>query len=99
MCIRDRFTQQEFDEFIVPITSYAARDKADKLRGLTQRNASLFSEEEQRQMDENDARLQERLERERAEAARREEEDHRREREREELRDRLAQKKVETSCL
>lgn len=91
------FTQQEFDEFIVPITSYAARDKADKLRGLTQRNASLFSEEEQRQMDENDARLQERLERERAEAARREEEDHRREREREELRDRLAQKKVETS--
>lgn len=91
------FTEKEAAEFTVPVTSYAARDKAAKLRALTQSHAELFSDEQRRQMEEADAQLQARLERERLEAAAREEEAAQRERERDKVRERLAQKKVESA--
>lgn len=91
------FQRKEYDDFSVPVTSYAAREKAERLRNLTQKNAELFSEEQRRQMEEEDAKLQARLERERTEAVRKEEDARRRERERDEVRERQAQKKVESA--
>lgn len=91
----EAFTAKEYADFAVPVNSYGARDKFDKLRALTQRNASIFTQEEQRQMEEEEAKLQERLERARAEENERQDDAVRRARERDEVRERQNQKKVE----
>ncbi|KAJ1630520.1 hypothetical protein T492DRAFT_1002409 [Pavlovales sp. CCMP2436] len=92
----EQFTRKEYDDFqSVPVTSFAVRDKSEKLRALEQSNVSLFTEEEQRLMEEETVMIQERLEGERAVARQKDEEEERRAREREEVRDRQNQKKVE----
>lgn len=89
------FTAKEYADFTVPVNSYGARDKFEKLRALTQRNVSIFTQDEQRQMEEEEAKLQERLERARAEESERQDDAQRRTRERDEVRERQNQKKVE----
>lgn len=88
------FTQREFADFKVNITSAGVREKSQKLRASAQRYIDLFSEEEQRRMEEAAQRAEAAAERERQAAQEREAEAARREREREEMRRRNAARRA-----